>query len=241
MKRKKFKFASKRGASVLIALLVFFLAALSGTIALTMAASNAGTYTHKAEDQQRYLSVASAARLILSRLEDVTVHFKANANPHSLKDKAKDDDIIAAVIGVEYDGGNYTDLFLNDDDFKDYLKRYSVQDVIVSPQTMKPIGFSFSVSGAPKMGTTHVNMTANGAIFQFKFWFQGENGAQDYQMTMQVTARYGKAGETGEQAGWQDSSSGLCERHLTFITDIGEENGGVTFIVESNVKPQEGG
>ena len=60
----------RRGASVLIALLVFFLAALSGTLVLTMAASNAGRYTHEKEDQQAYFSVASALELIQGQLDE---------------------------------------------------------------------------------------------------------------------------------------------------------------------------
>lgn len=61
----------RRGASVLIAMLVFFLALLSGALALSMSASNSGRVTHNREDQQAYLSVASAAKLILSELEGI--------------------------------------------------------------------------------------------------------------------------------------------------------------------------
>lgn len=237
MKRTKFKFASKRGASVLIALLVFFLAALSGTIALTMAASNAGTYTHKAEDQQRYLSVASAARLILSRLEGVKVNFTLTDNPKTMQEKHVPPEEVLKEMTVSYENSK-EDMFLEDSNFKNYLKRLSIQEFFGTASIQNPIKFSFSVSEAPEMGTTHVEMMANGDKFEFEFWFQGENDAQDYQMTMQVTATYSEEGKT--ESGWVVTAGGLYEKHLSFITAIGVQDG-VTFIVESNVKPQEGG
>ena len=49
----------RRGASIAIALLIFLLCALAGVSALMMAASNAGRYSHKSE--QDYYSVSSAA------------------------------------------------------------------------------------------------------------------------------------------------------------------------------------
>ncbi len=62
------KLRQQRGVSILIALLIFLLVALTGTAVLTMSASNAGRFVHAREDQQRYLSVASAVRLLKDEL-----------------------------------------------------------------------------------------------------------------------------------------------------------------------------
>lgn len=66
MVRSKLK--SRRGASIIIALLVLLICITAGAAALTAAGANAGRYTHMRTDQQRYLSVASAARLVRSEL-----------------------------------------------------------------------------------------------------------------------------------------------------------------------------
>ena len=62
------KITGNRGVSILIALFIFLLAALTGTAVLTMSTSNAGRFTHAREDQQRYLSIESAVRLIREEL-----------------------------------------------------------------------------------------------------------------------------------------------------------------------------
>ena len=77
---------TRRGASVLIAILVFFLAAISGTVALTMSASNAGRYAHERDDQQAYLYCASAAKMILSRLENLDVVFESKSESAPVTD-----------------------------------------------------------------------------------------------------------------------------------------------------------
>ncbi len=64
---EKHKF--RRGASIAIALLIFLLCALAGVSALMMAASNAGRYSHKSE--QDYYSVSSAALMIVDMLDDL--------------------------------------------------------------------------------------------------------------------------------------------------------------------------
>lgn len=62
------KLESRRGASIVIALLVLLICVTAGAAALTAAGANAGRYTHMRADQQRYLAVASAARLVRSEL-----------------------------------------------------------------------------------------------------------------------------------------------------------------------------
>lgn len=66
---QKAKHNFKRGASIAIALLIFLLCALAGASALMMAASNAGRYSHKSE--QNYYTVSSAALMIVDMLDDL--------------------------------------------------------------------------------------------------------------------------------------------------------------------------
>ncbi len=62
------KLKSRRGVSILMGLLLLLVCAMAGAAALTAAGSNAGRYTHLRQDQQRYLAVASAARLVRDEL-----------------------------------------------------------------------------------------------------------------------------------------------------------------------------
>ncbi len=64
MKKIVRKFHCRRGASITIAMLLFLLCALAGVSALTMAAANAGRYSHAEEDRQPYYSVTSAALFV---------------------------------------------------------------------------------------------------------------------------------------------------------------------------------
>ena len=89
------KIVNDRGVSILIALVVFLLAALTGTAVLTMATSNAGRFTHAREDQQRYLSVASAVQLIREELtgHTVTVTVDPAAGAHAFGVNADSDGV----------------------------------------------------------------------------------------------------------------------------------------------------
>lgn len=124
----------RRGASVLIALLVFLLAALSGTIALVMATSNAGRYTHAKEDQQAYLAVASAAKLICKKLETTQIELVSNEMTGEQSFPQNSGDIGAvnfyAVVGETAEGKPETELtdqtniglFFSDKRFIDNVK-----------------------------------------------------------------------------------------------------------------------
>ena len=64
MKRISEKLKSRRGASMVFALLVFLLCLLAGTAALTAASSNVGRYTHLEDEQRQYFSAASALKVL---------------------------------------------------------------------------------------------------------------------------------------------------------------------------------
>ena len=84
MRRVKEKLKSNSGATILFAILVFMLCILAGTGALTAAAANSGRYTHLKADQQQYLSVSSAAKLLKGELSGKT--FTAKARVEETKD-----------------------------------------------------------------------------------------------------------------------------------------------------------
>ncbi len=175
------KSRARRGASVLIALLVFFLAVLSGTLVLTMATSNAGRYTHEKEDQQSYLSVASAAKLILSKLEQAEVHFRSDKEDTLEKWQ---DVIILSVPGII----DYKDLglFFADDNFgENVLKQFAFEP----GKFYLTSEFDLKVDGHEEMGTVHVILLVQGGEFFFQFYVK-EGNHQNYQMTMRVAATF---------------------------------------------------
>lgn len=108
------KLNSRRGAAVIIALLVSFIAALSGTVALVMSSSNAGRAGYNKEEQQAYLSIASAAQLISDTFKNLTATVKEEGGNYS---------------SVTYSGGEET-LFLADERFKKDLYLAAKQSAV---------------------------------------------------------------------------------------------------------------
>ena len=164
---------TRRGASVLIALLVFFLAALSGTLVFTMATSNAGRYTHEKEDQQVYFSVASAAKLILNRLGQATIKFISRGHaPESVKDIEILPESKFSDLG----------LFFSDETFTTtILKQFAYEP----GREVLTTEFDLTVDDHAEMGTVHVILLVQGGDFFFQFYVaSGES--KNYQMTMRV-------------------------------------------------------
>lgn len=170
--RKFCKTSSKKGASILIALLVFLLAALSGTVALTMAASNAGRYAHEKDDQQAYLSVVSAAKLILSRLEGITVIYRGKEEGLSPTSDSQ--------VDIEYLTSN-KDLFLKDENFEKALRSISLP----TPPDLQPVVFELSSDTHSEIGTVYVSVSITGSSFAFRLYHE-KNSARNYQMTLEV-------------------------------------------------------
>lgn len=63
------KLNSKRGASIIIALMIFLLCALAGASAFIMASANVGRYAHSQDNRQVYYSVTSAALTIVDLID----------------------------------------------------------------------------------------------------------------------------------------------------------------------------
>lgn len=196
------KLSGKRGASVLIALLIFFLAALSGTIVLTMATSNAGRYTHEKEDQQSYLSVISAANLILSKLEGVEVYFECDKSPQN--ESVTNEEINVTVRSSSDHSSKVEEtMFLGDKNFQDNLKTFSR----LTTDEIKSVSFTLSSSNASvsptaegassdnhaEIGVVYVELTIEGTDLFFVLYYKdGEHF--DYLLTLKVATRFDNEG-----------------------------------------------
>lgn len=195
-----------RGAAIIIALLVFMSAALSGTIALTMAASNAGRYTHEKDDQQAYLSVVSAGNLILDRLEGLKIVYEGKTS-----DEAP---TTAEEIDIKYQGTGKRDLFLADTGFQKNLMAFSLPDASWEPM-------EFYLAADSGMGKVCVSVDAVGGKFFFRL-YHVSGAAHNYQMTLEVGTKFGETGYTKEP-------DKVFRRHLSFETESAK------FTVERNL------
>lgn len=204
------KLKSRHGAAMLIALLVFMIAALSGTIALTMAASNAGRYTHEKQDQQAYLSVISAGNLILDRLKDLSIEYKGT---HMGLTPINEDEVVVTLDM----GSRQPDLFLKDDGFVKNLKQFSL-----SGAKWDPMEFTLKASEASGMGEVCVNVDAVGNSFSFRL-YHVSGSARNYQMTLEVETKFDE-GNTYVL----DPKDGYVKRHQSFNTDSAK------YVVETN-------
>lgn len=218
---------------MLIAILVFLLAALSGTIVLTMAESNAGRYTHEKEDQQAYLAVASAAKIILDTLDGVQVRFEGNKVgivPQSSSDVAEPKYYKKSSTGAEEE---LTDLklFFKDSRFTKQLKDilpYGEQveesgdteepkEPTPIPEGYKPVSFTLSVDGDKKSSVLVEFDMHEKTLLTIRLWY-AENGNKSYQMTVRVNLDDGAQWETSKEAGEDDSTS-TYYANLSWKTD----------------------
>lgn len=110
MRRVGKKIGGRSGATMLFAILVFMLCALTGAAALTAAAANSGRYTHVKEEQQEYLSMSSAVNLMREELVGKTGKtFTAQVTKTETKDASGnlqgDPDVSWVTGSPKYDGG----------------------------------------------------------------------------------------------------------------------------------------
>lgn len=211
---------ARRGASVLIAILVFFLAAISGTVALTMSASNAGKATHEREEQQAYLLCMSAAHIILDRLSGLVVTFRSKWQQAPIFANE-----VTTLLTIEKNGkaeewNDKADLFLKDDNFLNMLKQYALNSVIT------PVEFVLYLDNHADNKVT-VKITRAGSNFNFDFWVTKSNN-KDYQMSMsQILAAFDDdiiGGAAGHN--FKEREDGYFYRTLKFNVDEAEFNVG---------------
>lgn len=70
MQTVKGKLKSKRGVTIIMALVFFLIAAIIGSIVITAASASVGRLTHLRREQQAYLTVSSAAKLARDVIAD---------------------------------------------------------------------------------------------------------------------------------------------------------------------------
>ena len=136
MTKLNIKLQSKRGASIMLALLLFLVCILAGVAALTAASANMGRHSYMRETQQKYLAVSSAAKLIRKQLNGMEIRCDYKFEATSWKNPVSTD--VSPKFTVDEsdftDGSNNPDYYLNgspefDPDvtiikyFKEYLKK----------------------------------------------------------------------------------------------------------------------
>ncbi len=214
--KRLIKRLSRRGASVLIAILVFLLAALSGTIALTMASSNAGRFTHEKEDQQAYLSVASAAKLICKKLETTQVKLTSKDLYEEGREVPKDPSDIDTVEFLQEDTDNVVStnlLFFSDSRFINNIKLLAPYQNNEGGDSegdktfdYKKISFELTAentgeetSNISEMGTVQVELNMNDMSFVFQLWLK-RGDHRLYQMMMDVPFEWKPANWTATRS-----------------------------------------
>ena len=90
-KSKRNNFTGRRGASVLIAMLVFLLAAFAGSAVLAMSSADLGRHTDAREEQEAYLTIASAIKYVRAGLDGLTITVTAETGGASASVSAPTD------------------------------------------------------------------------------------------------------------------------------------------------------
>ena len=92
MQAIKNKISSQRGASLTFALLIFLVCAVVGSVVLTAGTAASGRMSQIAEMDQRYYSVNSAARLLISLIDEKPVTIIETKMNTESTSQYKDDD-----------------------------------------------------------------------------------------------------------------------------------------------------
>ncbi len=213
MRRVREKLKSNSGATILFAILVFMLCILAGTGALTAAAANSGRYTHLKADQQQYLSVSSAAKLLKKELSGTTFTAKARVTetvttgPGGTTTTRKVDWADTANH-ITYDGGLKALLASQLEDLFEYGVCSGLTgspttttgfDITGTKPTVLDKSYTIDADKAGKvtakltMGTTTADLTSNDFIITIEL-----NEGQKYASTLTLVATFASgAGENG--------------------------------------------
>lgn len=174
------KLKSVRGASLIIALLVFLLAALTGTAVFTMATSNVGRYTGAKRQQQAYLNVSSAVKLVRGQLEKFSVDVSCTAT----SDKTVTTSKHATPNGSDLFGKMGRLLAQCDEFFVAYVQG----SLGVSPKQLeeKTIEFTLKTKDSTAIGEVTVSLTVDenlGLTFSFVC---DESGGEPYATELRI-------------------------------------------------------
>lgn len=201
------KLKSTRGASIIIALLVLLICITAGAAALTAAGANAGRYTHLRTDQQRYLAVSSAAKLVRGELAGQS--FTATAELEENRAAELDDDPDTQVFQLNVTGGVYDGAFQPwlEDELKALFRATAIpgewldQAGLAAPdaEAVTYDGLELAVDGAgePLLGQVKWSLTLDDDYtLTARFWLEDE-GTTYYPTTLTLPAKVVKD-ETSE-------------------------------------------
>lgn len=102
MRELRKKLHSQSGASILLALLFLLACMMVGASVLTAAASNAGKIQSSYEEQQRYLALSSALRLVIDQLEEAKYYGRYTVDKWTEHETIEDKDGNTTVIDKPY-------------------------------------------------------------------------------------------------------------------------------------------
>lgn len=102
MKDMAKKLNSRRGASLVLALLFLLFTAALGAVVITAASSSAGNTARIRKEQQGYFSVSSAANLVTNELSKL----EFSAHWYQLTEVTVDEDVTSSVVSNRYNEGS---------------------------------------------------------------------------------------------------------------------------------------
>lgn len=103
MNALKNKWRSRRGASILLALLFLLICLMVGSSVLMAAASNAGKIKSNKEEQQKYLTLSSALELVCGKLEEMRYTGQYTYTVDSTTTENTDPEDESKIIEIVYD------------------------------------------------------------------------------------------------------------------------------------------
>lgn len=183
MKALRQKLHSRRGASILIALLFFLVCLMVGGVVLTAAAANAGRLTHLRQDQQTYFILSSAVRLLRDDLQGAA---------YTVKETKTD----GASAKVEYPNPK-SDAALQDVYLKTQLCAWAKEVYQNKRDQTKPISFTIaSNKGRTVFGTAYMQGKGGAAPYSVEAFFllpakEGDTASPDkthYDMRLYIPA-----------------------------------------------------
>lgn len=197
------KLKSRRGASIIIALLVLLICVTAGTAALTAAGANAGRYTHMRADQQRYLAVASAARLVRSELCGGSFSAQAVLQENRNPAPAEGDTPAQLPVQLEMGTASYTGTFASwlSEDVKAVFQATAIPEswydqagLALPPQAgaVSYSGLGLQVGGSgdePLLGQVKWSLTlGEDYALTARFWLE-DDGASYYPTVLTIPAQ----------------------------------------------------
>ena len=188
MKRILAKLKSRRGASLVFALLVFTMCVLAGTAALTAASANVGRYTRIEGEQRQYFSVASALELVQGLVDDhpVTVTVKYTETTEDVGGTP------ITTYSIAYFNNADDTYEIAPDNLTYYQKLLVLNNVperwwtnTSSPKPDSPSGLDKTYTITPPADyegslypvTVNVKSSADGGKFDLEMYFKTEGGA----------------------------------------------------------------